>query len=113
MKTLVSIILPSLNVADYIQEALNSARSQTMQEIEMICIDAGSTDGTLEILEEGAKDDPRIRILHSEVRSYGYQVNLGIREARGEYVAILETDDFVDPGMYETLYRLAGEYHAD
>ena len=103
----VSIIMPSLNVAPYIEECIQSACRQTLTDIEILCIDAGSTDGTLEILQEFAKKDTRIRVLHSDVKSYGYQVNLGIKEATGEYVAILETDDYVDASMYETLYDAA------
>lgn len=112
----VSIIMPSLNVAPYIKECLQSALEQTMQEIEIICIDAHSTDGTYEILKEYA-DEPKykgkIRLLQSDIKSYGYQVNLGIREAKGKYIAILETDDFVAKEMYGDLYRLAEENQVD
>jgi len=112
----VSIIMPSLNVVSYIEECLLSALEQTMQELEIICIDAHSTDGTYEILKRYA-DAPehkgKIRLLQSDIRSYGYQVNLGIREARGKYIAILETDDFVSNEMYGDLYRLAEEYQVD
>lgn len=103
----VSLILPSLNVADYIDETLQSAVDQTLTNIEIICVDAGSTDGTLEIIEKYAKDDSRIRIIHSDKRSYGYQVNKGIESAKGDYIAVLETDDFVEPDMYKILYNLA------
>lgn len=103
----VSIIMPSLNVAKYIRECIESALNQTLHDIELICIDAGSTDGTWEILQEYARKDERIRLLHSDVRSYGYQVNMGIREARGEFVAVLETDDYIEKEMYEVLYHIA------
>ena len=77
----VTIIMPSLNVADYIEECIKSAVFQTLKEIEILCIDAGSTDGTLEILQRYADMDRRIRLINSDRRSYGYQVNLGIRQA--------------------------------
>lgn len=109
----ISVILPSLNVSKYIAEALKSVCSQTMREMEIICVDAGSTDGTCEIIESEAQNDPRIRLKNSDVRSYGYQVNLGIREAKGKYIAVLETDDFIDLKMYERLYELAEENTAD
>ncbi len=103
----VSILLPSLNVGDYIKQCVDSVTSQTLEEIEILCIDAGSEDGTLDILESEAAKDPRIRIIHSEMKSYGYQMNLGIREAKGEYIGIVETDDYVDPDMFEILYNRA------
>lgn len=95
------------------EECLSSVQSQTLKEIEIICIDAGSTDGTLEIIQNHAKNDARIRMIQSKKKSYGYQVNCGIREARGEYVAIVETDDFVDHDMYENLYQCAKENDVD
>lgn len=114
--TKVSIIMPSLNVAEYIEECLLSALNQTMADIEIICIDAGSSDGTWEILQKYASDERYssiIRLIHSDIKSYGYQVNMGIRKANGEYVAILETDDYVEHDMYESLYKIAIKNDAD
>lgn len=102
-----SIIMPSLNVMPYIQECMESVLSQTLREIEILCVDAGSTDGTREILENYRKRDERIRILNSNRKSYGYQINLGIREARGEYIGIVETDDYIAASMYQSLYSYA------
>lgn len=113
MNVKVSIILPSLNVAEYIKECLDSVIAQTLQEIEVLCVDAGSTDGTLEILQEYAKRDFRIQIIYSEVKSYGRQVNEGILKAKGKYIAIVDTDDFVAEEMYQKLYSLAEEYNLD
>ncbi len=113
MKVKVTVILPSLNVGEYIDEALNSVCRQTLSEIEIICIDAGSTDGTWEIIKEAESRDDRIRAIQCDVKSYGYQVNLGIREARGEYIAVLETDDFAHDDMYEKLYEAAVSHDAD
>lgn len=109
----VSLILPSLNVKKYIKECVESARQQTLQELEILCIDAGSTDGTWEILEQEAAKDSRIRLIRSEMKSYGHQVNMGLELARGDYVGILETDDYVEPTMYETLYDVAAEQMLD
>lgn len=109
----VSIIMPSLNVEKYIEQCILSAINQSMREIEIICIDAGSTDKTLNIIEKYASMDDRIVIIHSDVRSYGYQVNVGIQKARGEYIAILETDDWVHEKMYETLYKSAKKNSLD
>ena len=109
----VTIILPSYNVRDYIQQCMNSVTEQTLREIEILCVDAGSTDGTEGILQEFAARDDRIRILESDRKSYGYQMNMGIKEARGEYIGIVETDDFIEPDMYEILYRVAKQHDAD
>lgn len=105
----VSVIMPSLNVADYIGECIESVINQTLKNIEIIFVDAGSTDGTLEILNEYAKEDSRIKIINSDKKSYGYQMNIGIANATGEYIGIVETDDFVDVEMFEELYKIATE----
>lgn len=113
MKSKVSVILPSLNVRNYIEEAVRSVMAQTLREIEILCIDAGSDDGTWEILSELAKADERILLCRSAVKSYGYQVNMGIDMAQGEYIAILETDDYADAHMYEQLYNEAVLHDCD
>ena len=102
----ISIIMPSLNVREYIEECMDSVINQTLKDIEIICVDAGSVDGTLEILEKYAKKDKRIKLIHSDKRSYGYQVNLGINNSNGEYIGIVETDDYIDEKMYGILYDL-------
>ncbi len=112
-KVAVSIIMPSLNVVQYIEECISSAVNQTLKEIEIICIDAGSDDGTLDILKKYGKQDNRIVLVNSEVKSYGAQVNKGIEMAKGEYIAILETDDYVDTKMYEDLYNKAKNNNCD
>lgn len=109
----VTIILPSYNVISYIRQCLDSVISQSLRDIEIICVDAGSTDGTREILNEYASGDSRVQVFHSEKKSYGYQMNLGIREARGEYIGIVETDDYIEPSMYELLYKIAEHHKAD
>ena len=91
----VSIIMPSLNVASYIEECMESVIHQSLQDIEILCVDAGSTDGTLEILNEYAKKDGRIRVIKSDRKSYGCQMNLGMKKASGKYIGIVETDDYL------------------
>lgn len=106
----VSIIMPSLNVVEYIDESIQSALNQTICEKEIICIDAGSMDGTWEKLLSYANDNKYkkiIKLVHSDIKSYGYQINLGIHNAVGEYIAILETDDYIENWMYEYLYKIA------
>lgn len=109
----ISIIMPSLNVSAYIEECLESVIHQTLQDLEILCVDAGSTDGTLEILKNYAEKDQRIRIINSSQKSYGFQMNLGMKEAAGEYIGIVETDDFILPEMYEELYSCAKEQNVD
>ena len=108
----VSIIMPSLNVKPYINECIESVINQTLEDIEIICVDAGSTDGTFEILQEYANNDKRMKLIKADKRSYGYQMNLGISIATGEYVGIVETDDFIEPHMYERLYSTAKKSNA-
>lgn len=107
MQPKVSVVMPMLNSEAYLRECLDSAINQTLKNIEIICVDAGSTDGTLEILEEYASKDNRISIIHSEMKSYGHQMNLGLKAAKGEYMAILESDDYIKPDMYEVLTEIA------
>ena len=103
----VSIIMPSLNVGMYIREALESVCRQTLKEIEIICVDAGSTDDTVAIIKEFVRQDNRVRLIESDKKSYGRQLNLGIAAATGKYLGIVETDDIVSERMYEQLYNVA------
>ncbi len=109
----VTVIMPSLNVAKYIRACMDSVLAQTLQDIEILAIDAGSDDGTLEILLEYAKLDKRIKVIHSDRKSYGYQLNMGISLAQGEYVGIVETDDRIVPDMFQSLYECATDTEAD
>ena len=112
-KIKVSVLIPSLNVAPYINECLQSVISQTLQEIEIICVDAGSTDGTLKALHDFARRDSRISILNSPRKSYGYQMNMALQAASGEYIGILESDDYTEPEMFSDLYEAAQKNDAD
>jgi len=103
----VSVIMPVYNVEEYLEEALLSVVNQTLQEIEIICVNDGSTDSSLNILERYAKMDERIRIISKENSGYGHSLNVGIDVAQGEYIGIVETDDYIEDIMYETLYEKA------
>ncbi len=113
METKVSIIMPSKNVKKYIEECIESVTNQTLKEIEIIVVDAFSTDGTREIIEEYAKNDSRIRLLDDEKGSCGYAYNKGISEATGKYVGFVETDDYVREDMFEILFNKAEEHNLD
>lgn len=109
----VSIVIPVLNGVKYIRECMDSMTAQTLSDIEIIVVDAGSTDGTTEILEAYAKRDSRIEIIHSDKKSMGYQYNLGISKAQGEFIGFCEADDYVADTMYERLYYIAHRHNLD
>lgn len=108
----ITVLMPSLNVAKYINACMESVLAQSMQDMEILAIDAGSDDGTLEILQNYAEVDTRVKVIHSAQRSYGYQINLGIDLAQGDYISIVETDDIIVSDMYEALL-LAADSDAD
>ena len=103
----VSIIIPVYNVQAYLVECMDSVVRQTLKEIEIICINDGSTDNSLEILKSYAEKDKRIIIIDKENGGYGVGMNIGIEKASGEYLGIVEPDDFVPLNMYEDLYNIA------
>ncbi len=109
----ISVLMPSLNVVNYIEQCIQSVVDQTLKNIEIICIDAGSTDGTLEILERFAAEDKRITVIRSDKKSYGYQMNLGLDAAKGEYIGIVETDDWIEPNTFEVMWDKAQSSKAD
>lgn len=108
----VSVIIYVKDTADYIEECVRSVMNQTLREIEILIIDGGSTDGTLDIVREMEKTDHRIRVFHS-APSVGAQFNLGLREARGQYIGVCEADDYLLPEMYEREYQIAKENQLD
>lgn len=103
----ISVILPCYNVEPFLRECLDSIRNQTLADIEVLCVNDGSTDGSLAILEEYAAEDERFKVLDKPNGGYGHSLNYGIARARGEYIAIVEPDDFIDSEMYEQLYGFA------
>lgn len=104
---LISILIPSYNSVNYIRECLESVCTQSYAKLEILCIDAYSNDGTLDILEEFARKDQRIKLILSERKSFGHQLNLGLENANGEYFSIVESDDLAHPLMCERLLNLA------
>ena len=104
---LVSVIVPVYNVEPYVDQCLESLIGQTLRELEIILVNDGSTDGSLELLRKAEALDSRVRVIDKPNGGYGAAVNRGLDEARGEYVAIAEPDDFVDSHMYEDLYNAA------
>ena len=109
----VSIIVPVYNSAAYLEECLQSICDQTLKEIEIICINDGSTDDSLKIIKEFALKDERIRYVDKPNSGYGNVINIGLSLAMGEYVGIVESDDYIVPSMYETLYKAAAPENLD
>ena len=108
----ISIILPVLNCISYINESVESVLSQTMPDIELIAIDAGSSDGTLEELRKYQSENANVKLIQSEIKSVGYQSNLGLDAAEGEYIGFLE-DDFLNIDMCQILYNIAHDNNLD
>ena len=109
----VSVIMPCLNMEKYIAQSIESVINQTLKEIEILIVDAGSTDLTLNIIEKYKTKDSRVKLIHSEKKSYGYQMNLAINMAEGKYIGIVETDDYIESDAYETLYKEIFQTDAD
>ena len=109
----VSIIIPTYNVEMYLVECMESVVNQTLKDIEIICINDGSTDGSLEILKSYAQKDDRIVLVDKENGGYGIGMNIGLDKATGEYIGIVEPDDFIPLNMYSDLYEKAVENDLD
>ena len=109
----VSVLVPICNVEEFLPECLDSLVGQTLKEIEIICINDGSTDDSLKIIKEFAKNDKRIVIIDKKNSGYGDSMNQGLKKATGEYVGIVESDDFINTDAFEKLYALAKESGAD
>lgn len=93
----VSVIIPVYNVEKYLRECLDSVVNQTLQDIEIICINDGSTDNSLEILKEYAKRDERIDIIDSINKGVSTARNLGIDKSQGKYIIFVDSDDWLEP----------------
>ena len=104
----VSVIVPVYNNAQYLHECIDSIISQTLKEIEIIIVNDGSTDPVaVEILNEYARKDSRIKLIHKKNTGYGHTMNIGIDNATGEYIGIVESDDYITKDMYYILYNTA------
>ena len=105
----VSVIVPVYNAAAYLEQCLESLLSQTLREMEIICVDDGSTDGTPAVLRRYARRDERIVVVTQPNRGMGAAYNAGMARARGAYIGFVESDDFASPDMFEALYAAASE----
>lgn len=110
-KPLISIIVPVYNILDYLPRCVQSLQAQTYDKIEIILVDDGSTDGTDKLCDQLAEKDERIKVFHKENGGSSSARNLGIAKASGEYIGFVDSDDYVEPNMYEMLYNGIEKYH--
>ena len=103
----ISILVPCYNVEKYVRQCLESIQNQTYTNLEVICVDDGSTDSTGSIIEEFASVDQRFVVVHKPNSGYGDSMNYGLDICTGEYIGIVEPDDWIEPNMYETLLEAA------
>ena len=108
-----SLLIPIYNVQRYLRECLDSALAQTLKDIEIICINDGSTDNSPAIIREYMERDERVKMIDKANSGYGDSMNHGLGMARGKYVGILESDDFMAPDALEKLVSAADSNNAD
>lgn len=109
----VSVIVPVYQSETFLKQCLDSLRNQTLKEIEIICVDDGSEDQSVLILQSIAKEDSRVRFYNQEHKGAGAARNQGMKKAEGEYLTFIDADDFANPEMLERLYERASETKAD
>ena len=110
---MISVVVPVYNVEKYLAKCLESIIAQTYRDIEIVLIDDGSTDESGKICDEYAQRDKRIRVIHQENKGLAEVRNIGIHEARGEYIQFIDSDDWVELDMLETCLDYAEQYNAD
>lgn len=110
---IVSVLIPVYNVEDYLEKCLDSVISQTLNNIEIICVDDGSTDGSAKILKKYKKKDRRIKIITKENGGLPSARNAGLEAARGKYIGFVDSDDFIEPNMYEIMVDNAKLHDSD
>lgn len=112
-KTLISVIVPVYNVSQYLERCLNSIIAQTHKNIEVILIDDGSTDGSAEICDRYEEKDARFRVIHKKNGGVSKARNTGLEIVKGKYIGFVDSDDTIEPDMYEMLHNALNENDAD
>lgn len=107
---LISVIVPIYNIKDCLPKCVESICAQTYPHLEILLVDDGSNDGTEQLVDELAKKDKRIRVFHKENGGSSSARNLGISKAKGKWIGFVDSDDFIEPEMYEELLRALLEY---
>lgn len=111
--TLISVVIPVYNVETYLQECMDSILRQTLTQLEIICVDDGSTDRSANILDDYARRDNRVRVIHQKNAGPGAARNCGLRYVHGEYLIFLDSDDWFEPAFLETMLERAEHTQAD
>jgi len=109
----VSVLVPIYNMERYLGQCLDSLVGQSRSDIEILCLDDGSTDASATILSDFAAHDSRMRVISHDNHGYGWTLNHGMDQAQGEFIGIVESDDWVELNMFEALYRAASMADAD
>lgn len=109
----ISVLVPVYNVESYLERCLDSIINQTFKDMEIICMDDGSTDSSGAILDRYADKDNRVRVIHKANSGYGHTMNMALDLAEGEYIGIVESDDYIALDMYEKLYEAAEQNRLD
>lgn len=109
----VSVIMPVFNASEYLEESINCILNQTLTDLELICVDDGSTDDSLNILNELASSDSRIQVYHQENKGGGAARNLALTYTTGEYLYCMDADDLINLDALERLYNIAKEKDLD
>lgn len=112
MQPKVSIVLPIYGVEKYLDRCMDRILNQTLKEIEIIMVDDGSPDCCPQLCDEYAKKDSRVKVIHKENEGLGYARNSGMKMATGEFIAFIDSDDYVSYDMMAHLYGIAKEYQA-
>ena len=110
---MISVIVPVYNVEPYLHKCLDSIINQTYSDLEILVVDDGSTDRSGEICDEYVKQDERIQVFHTENKGLSAARNLGLGRATGDWVGFVDSDDWIEPDMYELLLKRAIETEAD
>ena len=109
----ISIIVPIYNAEKYLEQCLESIRKQTLQDIEIICVDDGSTDLSPQIMDKFKSEDNRFVVIHKPNGGNGHSMNAGLAVATGDYIGCVEADDFIESNMFEKLYMYSNEGTVD
>ena len=112
-RPILSIVVPVYNTEKYLRRCIDSLTNQTLNDIEIIIVDDGSKDNCAVLCDELSKTDSRIKVIHKENGGLGFARNSGIKAATGQYIGFVDSDDYIEPIMYEALFSAAKKYDAD
>lgn len=110
---MISVVVPVYKVEKYLERCINSVLSQSYKDLEVILVDDGSPDKCGKICDEYAKKDDRVKVIHKENGGQSSARNIGIQEAKGQYISFIDSDDYLEKNAYETLIKVATTTNAD